>query len=68
MSPKEYLEPLISTLVERRGEQKSIIAIDDKKVNIKYRVPLSEIITDFFDKLKSITKGYGSMDYEIVGY
>ena len=52
----------------KRGIYKSLEYIDEERVNIHYEIPLSEIVYDFFDKLKSSTKGYASFDYEICGY
>jgi GTP-binding protein LepA len=52
----------------KRGNYKSLEYIDEERVNIHYEIPLSEIVYDFFDKLKSSTKGYASFDYEICGY
>ena len=52
----------------KRGIYKSLEYIDEERVNIHYEIPLSEIVYDFFDKLKSTTKGYASFDYEICGY
>ena len=52
----------------KRGISKGLEYIDEKRVNIHYEIPLSEIVYDFFDKLKSYTKGYASFDYELCGY
>ena len=52
----------------KRGIYKSLEYIDEERVNIHYEIPLCEIVYDFFDKLKSYTKGYASFDYEICGY
>ena len=52
----------------KRGNYISMEYLDTKRVNIHYEIPLSEIVYDFFDKLKSFTKGYASFDYEIIGY
>jgi GTP-binding protein LepA len=52
----------------KRGIFKNMRYIDDKRVDIEYEIPLSEIITDFYDQLKSRSKGYASMDYEFCGY
>ncbi len=53
---------------DKRGIYKEMEYIDDKRVNIHYEIPLSEVVYDFFDKLKSYTKGYASLDYELCGY
>jgi GTP-binding protein LepA len=53
---------------DKRGNYISMEYIDSKRVNIHYELPLSEIVYDFFDKLKSYTKGYASFDYELIGY
>ena len=52
----------------KRGNYISLEYIDQSRVNLHYELPLSEIVYDFFDKLKSITKGYASFDYELIGY
>lgn len=52
----------------KRGEYVDIDYIDETRRNIIYNIPLSEIVYDFFDKLKSSTKGYASFDYELIGY
>ena len=53
---------------DKRGNYKSLEYIDSKRVNIHYEIPLSEIVYDFFDRLKSTTKGYASFDYDLIGY
>ena len=53
---------------DKRGKYISMEYIDDTRVNIHYELPLAEIVYDFFDKLKSTTKGYASFDYEVIGY
>lgn len=53
---------------DKRGIYKSIDYLDTTRVNIHYELPLSEIVYDFFDRLKSSTKGYASFDYEVIGY
>ncbi|MGH2189647.1 elongation factor 4, partial [Enterococcus faecium] len=52
----------------KRGEFITMDYLDDYRVNVVYEIPLSEIVFDFFDKLKSSTKGYASLDYEMAGY
>lgn len=66
--PSEFIGPIMELCQDKRGKYKSMEYIDEKRVNIHYYIPLSEIVYDFFDKLKSYTKGYASFDYEISGY
>jgi GTP-binding protein LepA len=66
--PSEYIGPIMELCQNKRGIYKSLEYIDNTRVNIHYEIPLSEIVYDFFDKLKSTTKGYASFDYEICGY
>ena len=66
--PSDYIGAIMELCQNKRGIYKSLEYIDDTRVNIHYEIPLSEIVYDFFDKLKSTTKGYASFDYEICGY
>jgi len=66
--PKDYLGDMIELCKSKRGEYKSTTFLDPKKVEVIFEMPLSEIITDFYDKIKSLSRGYGSMDYELIGY
>lgn len=66
--PSEYIGPIMELCQNKRGRYKNMEYIDETRVNIHYNIPLSEIVYDFFDKLKSYTKGYASFDYEISGY
>ena len=66
--PSEYIGPIMELCQNKRGIYKSLEYIDEERVNIHYEIPLSEIVYDFFDKLKSSTKGYASFDYDICGY
>ena len=65
-TPKDYIGPIIELSNEKRGMMETIDYITDQRVVIIYDFPLSEIIYDFFDRLKSITKGYASFDYEFI--
>ena len=65
--PNNYVGNIMELCQNKRGTYLSMEYIDEKRVNIHYELPLSEIVYDFFDKLKSYTKGYASMDYEIIG-
>lgn len=64
MTPSEYLGAIMGLCMEKRGEQLQTETMDAKRLLMTYRFPLNEIITDFNDKLKSVTRGYGSFDYE----
>jgi len=66
--PSEYIGSIMELCQNKRGIYKSLEYIDQTRVNIHYEIPLSEIVYDFFDKLKSSTKGYASFDYEMIGY
>jgi len=66
--PSEYIGPIMELCQQKRGNYVSMEYIDQTRVNIHYEIPLSEIVYDFFDKLKSYTKGYASFDYELIGY
>lgn len=68
MAPSEYLGAIMSLGMEKRGELVKTETIDGKRLLLTYRLPLNEIITDFNDKLKSVTRGYGSFDYEFDKY
>ena len=67
-TPTEFIGPIMELCQNKRGEYISMDYLDTTRVNIHYDLPLSEIIYDFFDRLKSSTKGYASFDYEIIGY
>ena len=67
-TPSEYIGPIMELCQDKRGRYLSMEYIDEARVNIHYELPLAEIVYDFFDKLKSATKGYASFDYEIIGY
>ena len=66
--PNNYVGSIMELCQNKRGVYKSLEYVDEKRVNIHYELPLSEIVYDFFDKLKSYTKGYASMDYDVIGY
>lgn len=68
MSPTEYIGPIMELCQNKRGFYKDMVYLDDTRVNIIYELPLGEIVYDFFDKLKSCTRGYASLDYELIGY
>ena len=65
--PSEYVGPIMELCQDKRGIYKNISYLDESRVNVVYNLPLSEIVYDFFDKLKSYTKGYASFDYEYIG-
>jgi len=67
MAPAEYIGPIMTLGTERRGEYKGMSYIDTTRVEFDWEFPLAEIILDFFDKLKSISRGYASLDYEMLG-
>lgn len=68
MVPNEYVGPVMELAQRKRGEFVTMDYLDEYRVNVIYQLPLSEIIYDFFDDLKSSTRGYASLDYEISGY
>ena len=68
MSPQEYVGNIMDLATSRRGEFKDMVYLDANRVELHYDMPLNEIIYDFFDALKSRTRGYGSLDYELIGY
>ena len=65
--PSEYVGSIMELCQDKRGIYKNISYLDESRVNVVYNLPLSEIVYDFFDKLKSYTKGYASFDYEYIG-
>ena len=67
-TPTEYIGPIMELCQNKRGVYRAMDYLDKERVNIHYELPLSEIIYDFFDRLKSTTKGYASFDYELIGY
>jgi GTP-binding protein LepA len=68
MLPNEYISPILQMIMDKRGEVKHTESLDTKRVMLTTELPLNEILVDFVDKMKSITRGYGSMDYEQAGY
>ena len=66
--PSDYIGDIMKLCQDKRGTYISMEYIDKTRVNIHYEIPLSEIVYDFFDKLKSMTKGYASFDYDLIGY
>ncbi len=67
-TPPEFIGALLKLCEERRGIQNRMEYISDAKVIIEYKLPLNEMVMDFYDKLKSISKGYASMEYELIGF
>ncbi len=67
LTPASYLGSLIELCEERRGVQKNIVYLSQERVELVYEVPLAEIVLDFYDQLKSRTRGYASLDYEPIG-
>lgn len=67
-TPTEFIGALIKLCEDRRGAQIKMEYVTEKKVILEYKLPMSEIVMDFYDKLKSITKGYASMEYELMDY
>ena len=68
LAPQEYVGNIMDLCQQRRGEFKDMVYLDANRVELHYEMPLNEIIYDFFDALKSRTRGYGSLDYELIGY
>ncbi len=68
ITPERYMGAIIQLCQERRGIQRGIQFLDPTRVTISYEMPLNEVILDFYDKLKSRTQGYASLDYELLGY
>lgn len=67
ITPDEYVGPIMKLCMDKRGVQTSMIYLDSKRVELIYEMPLAEVLFDFYDKLKSISRGYASFDYEILG-
>ncbi len=68
LSPATYLGPIMNLCLERRGIQLKMDYLDPKRVELEYDMPLADVISDFYDKLKSLSRGYASFEYELAGY
>ncbi|MFN3257740.1 MAG: translation elongation factor 4 [Ilumatobacter sp.] len=68
ITPAEYAGPLMDLCQSRRGEMKKMEYLSPERMELVYEVPLAEVVVDFFDQMKSRTKGYASLDYELAGY
>jgi GTP-binding protein LepA len=68
ITPTEYLGNVINLLIAKRGAQNKMDYLNEKRVLLEYSIPMNEIVVDFYDKLKSISKGYASFDYDPVGF
>jgi len=68
ITPLAYIGNLITLCLGKRGEQKSFTHLDEKRVELVFEMPLAEVLFDFYDKLKSTSRGYASFDYEVIGY
>ncbi len=67
-TPKEYIGPIMELVTKRRGQSVNMEYLDSNRVLLSYRIPLAELIVDFYDRLKSISKGYASLDYSFDSY
>jgi GTP-binding protein LepA len=68
LSTDEFVGPILALAIDRRGQQKKLEYVSSNRVMIVYEMPLNEVILDFFDKLKSVSRGYASLDYQLIGY
>lgn len=68
ITPTDYLGNVISLCIEKRGSQTALNYLDEKRVEVSYEMPLAEVLFDFYDRLKSISRGYASFDYDLIGY
>ena len=68
ITPAEFLGAIMKLCLEKRGEQKNMQYLDTKRVELTYEMPLAEVLFDFYDKLKSYSRGYASFDYEVIDY
>jgi len=68
ITPSGFVGPIISLCLEKRGIQTNLNYLDEKRVELIYEMPLAEVLFDFYDRLKSISRGYASFDYEVIGY
>lgn len=68
ITPAEYIGSIMSLCTEKRGVQTNMQYLDEKRVELTYEMPLAEVLFDFYDKLKSYSRGYASFDYELIGY
>jgi GTP-binding protein LepA len=68
LMPADFIGPILDLCQEKRGLQKSFTYMGKDRIKVEYELPLNEILWDFYDRLKSLSKGYASMDYEFIGY
>ncbi|HPZ15546.1 MAG TPA: translation elongation factor 4 [Sphaerochaeta sp.] len=68
ITPTTYVGPIISLCIEKRGVQTTMNYLDEKRVELVYEMPLAEVLFEFYDRLKSLSRGYASFDYEVIGY
>jgi len=68
ITPVDYIGNIISLCVSKRGSQQSFLHLDERRVELIFEMPLAEVLFDFYDKLKSISRGYASFDYVVTGY
>ena len=68
ITPAEFIGSIMSLCTEKRGVQTNMQYLDEKRVELSYEMPLAEVLFDFYDKLKSYSRGYASFDYEVIGY
>ncbi|MCF7933261.1 MAG: translation elongation factor 4 [Spirochaetia bacterium] len=68
ITPTEYVGNIIALCIEKRGIQVAMNYIDEKRVELTYEMPLAEVLFDFYDRLKSVSRGYASFDYEVIGH
>jgi GTP-binding protein LepA len=65
ITPSDYLGPIMSLCLEKRGVQQGMTYLDEKRVEMVYEMPLAEVLYEFYDRLKSVSRGYASFDYEL---
>lgn len=68
ITPSQYVGPIITLSMEKRGVQTAMNYLDEKRVELRYDMPLSEVLFEFYDRLKSVSRGYASFDYQVIGH